>query len=212
MDYDVFRNAYTERFGSNAPMILSTQNIRNQDGQLISHTILKNCADSIETSPFPELRTAMGLPEKITVDEAVQDAHNELVKEVRKAFLSQLSRREAMSLQKILSFGLNTQVEIDYFLKFNDHTLVYEWNEVHSDEPSLIVNGDYSKEVSHGLQEIRVAAGLTQQELADLSGVNIRQIQKFEKGESQLQNATVETALKLADALGVDVHRLIEKS
>ncbi|RGC54662.1 XRE family transcriptional regulator [Agathobaculum butyriciproducens] len=115
-----------------------------------------------------------------------------------------------MSLQKILSFGLNTQVEIDYFLKFNDHTLVYEWNEVHSDEPSLIVNGDYSKEVSHGLQEIRVAAGLTQQELADLSGVNIRQIQKFEKGESQLQNATVETALKLADALGVDVHHLIE--
>ncbi len=96
--------------------------------------------------------------------------------------------------------------------KFNDHTLVYEWNEVHSDEPSLIVNGDYSKEVSHGLQEIRVAAGLTQQELADLSGVNIRQIQKFEKGESQLQNATVETALKLADALGVDVHRLLEKS
>ena len=45
-----------------------------------------------------------------------------------------------------------------------------------------------------------------------LSGVNIRQIQKFEKGESRLQNATVETALKLADALGVDVHRLIEKS
>lgn len=64
MDYDVFKNAYTERFGSNAPMILSSQNIRNQDGQLISHTILKNCADSIGTSPFPELRTAMGLPEK----------------------------------------------------------------------------------------------------------------------------------------------------
>lgn len=56
MDYDVFKNAYTERFGSNAPMILSSQNIRNQDGQLISHTILKNCADSIGTSPFPELR------------------------------------------------------------------------------------------------------------------------------------------------------------
>lgn len=212
MNYDVFYNAYTERYGSNAPMILSTQNIRNQDGQLISHAILKNCADSIGTSPFPELRTAMGLPEKITVDEAVQDAHNELVKEIRKAFLSQLNRREAMLLQKVLSFGLNTQVEIDYFLKFNDHTLVYEWNEVHSDEPKLIVHGDYSKKVSHGLQEIRVAAGLTQQELANLSGVNIRQIQKFEKGESQLQNATVETVLKLADALGVDVHHLVEVS
>ena len=55
----------------------------------------------------------------------------------------------------------------------------------------------------------RLAAGLTQQQLADKSGVNIRQIQRVESGSSAAENLTAKNLLALADALGVDPHDLI---
>ena len=59
------------------------------------------------------------------------------------------------------------------------------------------------------LKSARKAAKLTQQDLADKSGVNIRQIQRIESGEADIGNVTLSNAVKLADAMGIDVRDLI---
>ena len=59
------------------------------------------------------------------------------------------------------------------------------------------------------LRDARVSAGLSQQQLADLSGVNVRQIQRVELGESDAGNLTAKNLLSIADALGVDPRELI---
>ena len=59
------------------------------------------------------------------------------------------------------------------------------------------------------LEWSRRAEGLTQAELAEASGVNIRQIQRVELGEAEAGNLTAKNIIALADALGVDVRSLI---
>lgn len=55
----------------------------------------------------------------------------------------------------------------------------------------------------------RAAAGMTQQQLAEKSGVYIRQIQRVESGESQAGNMSAKNLLALADALSVDPRKLL---
>lgn len=50
----------------------------------------------------------------------------------------------------------------------------------------------------------REVKGMTQKELADKSGINIRQIQKYESGEYNAENMTLKNAVALADALGCE--------
>lgn len=59
------------------------------------------------------------------------------------------------------------------------------------------------------LEWARQGAGLTQKQLADAAGVNIRLVQKVEGGEAAPGNLTAKNLLALADALGVDPHDLI---
>ena len=59
------------------------------------------------------------------------------------------------------------------------------------------------------LEWARRAAGLTQKELSEESGVNVRQIQRIEHGESEAGNLTAKNLLALADALSVAPHALI---
>lgn len=59
------------------------------------------------------------------------------------------------------------------------------------------------------LRAARIASGLSQQQLADLSGVNVRQIQRVELGESEAGNLTAKNLLSIADALVVDPRDLI---
>lgn len=59
------------------------------------------------------------------------------------------------------------------------------------------------------LEWARRAAGLEQQQLADVAGVNIRLVQKVEGGEAKAENLTAKNILALADALGVEVRDLI---
>lgn len=59
------------------------------------------------------------------------------------------------------------------------------------------------------LRDARIAAGLTQQQLADLSGVNVRQIRRVEIGEAEAGNLTAKNLLSLSDALSVDPHSII---
>lgn len=55
----------------------------------------------------------------------------------------------------------------------------------------------------------RRVAGMTQAQLAEKSGVNIRQIQRVELGEAEAGNLTARNLLSIADALGVDARDLI---
>lgn len=75
--------------------------------------------------------------------------------------------------------------------------------------------GEHDLEYSIGgftlmtIKEARKAARMTQQQLADQSGVNIRQIQRVESGASQAGNLTAKNLIAIADALGIDPHELI---
>lgn len=51
----------------------------------------------------------------------------------------------------------------------------------------------------------RSLSGMTQKNVADATGMNIRQIQKFESGERNLGNMTLRNALSLAKALDCEV-------
>ena len=62
------------------------------------------------------------------------------------------------------------------------------------------------------LKALRLAAGLTQQALADLAGLNIRQIQRLEKGDVSLGDMVAKNLFAIADALNVDPRNLIEKA
>ena len=61
------------------------------------------------------------------------------------------------------------------------------------------------------LRELRKQAGLSQKELAEKSGVYVRQIRRVELGTSQIENVTLANAKRLADALGVSIEELLEK-
>ena len=65
--------------------------------------------------------------------------------------------------------------------------------------------------MENNLKNIRVNAGMTQQQLADASGVNIRQIRRVELGTSDAGNMSARNLLSIADILEVDPRELIEK-
>ena len=59
------------------------------------------------------------------------------------------------------------------------------------------------------LEWSRRMAAMTQAQLAEKSGVYIRQIQRVELGEAEAGNLTAKNLLSIADALGVDARDLI---
>jgi transcriptional regulator with XRE-family HTH domain len=58
---------------------------------------------------------------------------------------------------------------------------------------------------------LRTARGLTQQQLANAAGLNIRMIQKFESGERSLKTARADTLMAIAGALGVKIEKLLKE-
>ena len=71
---------------------------------------------------------------------------------------------------------------------------------------------DYDRREVHGMANIariRIQKGLSQQQLANKSGVHRVALAKLEAGERPIENIRLSTALALADALGVDVHDLL---
>lgn len=61
------------------------------------------------------------------------------------------------------------------------------------------------------LATLRKEAKLTQMALSVRSGINIRQIQKIESGEIDINNITLRNAIALADALDVSMDDLIDR-
>lgn len=65
--------------------------------------------------------------------------------------------------------------------------------------------------MSNNLKELRTKAGLTQAQLAEKSGVNIRMIQYYENGFKDLNKAAFETGFRIAEALECDPRDLLQK-
>ena len=60
------------------------------------------------------------------------------------------------------------------------------------------------------LKELRTLCGMTQRELAEKSGVNIRVVQKYESGKCSIDNMTVNTADAISHALGCSIDELVK--
>lgn len=61
----------------------------------------------------------------------------------------------------------------------------------------------------NGLLHQRSIMGMTQKELSEKSGVNIRQIQRYESGTSGCENMTLKNAISISDALECDARDLL---
>lgn len=61
----------------------------------------------------------------------------------------------------------------------------------------------------NGIKALRRAAKLTQKQLADAAGLDIRNLQRYESGEFEIANMSLSVAVKIADALGVDAKKLL---
>ena len=64
-------------------------------------------------------------------------------------------------------------------------------------------------ETNNCIKAYRKKQGLTQTDLANRAGLNIRQIQKIENGEAQTENVTLKTMQAIAQALHVKIDDLI---
>lgn len=60
------------------------------------------------------------------------------------------------------------------------------------------------------LQALRKSSGLSQSQLADLSGVNLRSLQYYEQGAKDINKASAQTVFALARALGCAMEDLME--
>lgn len=60
------------------------------------------------------------------------------------------------------------------------------------------------------LKETRKIKGMSQKELSDSSGVNVRLIQDYEQGHKNINNAKAITVYKLSEALGCNVWEILE--
>lgn len=61
------------------------------------------------------------------------------------------------------------------------------------------------------LKALRLAAGLTQQALADIAGLNARQIQRLERGDVAPGDMAAKNLFAIADALHINPRVLIEE-
>lgn len=66
-----------------------------------------------------------------------------------------------------------------------------------------------AKKYEHPLQTQRKLCGLTQQELADRSGVSLRMIRAYEQGKQPIAKAEAGTVFSLATVLGCDAKLLL---
>ena len=65
--------------------------------------------------------------------------------------------------------------------------------------------------INSQLKKVRMMRKLTQDELAALSGVNIKSLSAYEQQPDKLSNASMTTVYKLSQALNCDVMDIINK-
>ena len=64
-------------------------------------------------------------------------------------------------------------------------------------------------DIGKKIKELRVAKGLTQEQLAELAGVSLQHIGEIERGQG---NPTLNSLVKLSDALDISLSELFENS
>jgi transcriptional regulator with XRE-family HTH domain len=67
----------------------------------------------------------------------------------------------------------------------------------------------HSKEIIQAIKDRREMLHVTQETLAELSGVGLRTLKQFESGKG---NPTLQTMQKLADALGMEICLQVKKT
>ena len=60
------------------------------------------------------------------------------------------------------------------------------------------------------LKKVRQEKGMTQKELAEVAGLNLRTLQHYEQGSKDLSQAAAITVYRLAEVLGVMIEELLE--
>lgn len=75
----------------------------------------------------------------------------------------------------------------------------------------MVIKNSEIKKYKSNLKRIRVMKGFTQQDIAALSGINIKSIASYEQDPEKINKASVETIYQLADSLGCDISDIIEK-
>lgn len=70
----------------------------------------------------------------------------------------------------------------------------------------LTINIEYK---NNKLKELREKSGLSQSQLAKLSGVNVRVLQNYEQGARNLNGAKLNTLLLFCKALNCKLHDLV---
>ena len=60
------------------------------------------------------------------------------------------------------------------------------------------------------LKILRESLKITQKKLSEISGVNLRQIQKIESGEIKIENISAKNFMALAEALNVEPKELLK--
>ena len=72
----------------------------------------------------------------------------------------------------------------------------------------LYEESNISKYVSK-LKKIRILHGMTQQSLAELSGIGLKSLSAYEQDPRKLLSANCATVYKIADALGVEIEDIL---
>lgn len=60
------------------------------------------------------------------------------------------------------------------------------------------------------LKEMRQAAGLSQSQLAEKTGINVRTLQHYEQGSKNFDHARIDTILKVCLALDCKLENIVE--
>ena len=60
------------------------------------------------------------------------------------------------------------------------------------------------------LKSVRMSTGLTQAQLAALTGLNLRTLQYYEQGNKKIEHAKLETILKICQVLNVEMGQIID--
>ncbi|MBQ3294958.1 MAG: helix-turn-helix transcriptional regulator [Oscillospiraceae bacterium] len=102
--------------------------------------------------------------------------------------------------------------ELRYYLKMSDleglYTILHEVSETKAVE--VISNHIRNKNLKTKLQSYRQAAGLSQNELAEGSGVSLRMVQQYEQRQKDINKASAISLYALARVLNRDLEELLE--
>ena len=60
------------------------------------------------------------------------------------------------------------------------------------------------------LKQARIKAGLTQSQLAEATGLNLRTLQCYEQGNKKIEHAKLETILKICNVLNSDMADIMD--